>query len=107
MRAGWFTPTEASVVAVFYALVCGKFVYRTLEWKALPDILARSALLTASVLIIIGLSASFAWVLTIEGVPQPMADWLIAHEAVAVDVPDRRQRLPAAVRHLHRAAARA
>ena len=30
MRAGWFTPTEASVVAVFYALVCGKFVYRTL-----------------------------------------------------------------------------
>ena len=78
MRAGWFTPTEASVVAVFYALVCGKFVYRTLQWKALPDILARSALLSASVLIIIGLSASFAWVLTIEGVPQQMAEWLIS-----------------------------
>jgi C4-dicarboxylate transporter, DctM subunit len=78
MRAGWFTPTEASVVAVFYALVCGKFVYRTLEWKALPDILARSALLTASVLIIIGLSASFAWILTIEGLPQMMADWIIS-----------------------------
>jgi C4-dicarboxylate transporter, DctM subunit len=78
MRAGWFTPTEASVVAVFYALVCGKFLYRTLEWKALPDILARSALLSASVLIIIGLSASFAWVLTIEGVPQMMAEWIIA-----------------------------
>ncbi|MDB5999881.1 MAG: transporter large permease, partial [Rhizobacter sp.] len=77
MRAGWFTPTEASVVAVFYALVCGKFVYRTLEWKALPDILARSALLSASVLIIIGLSASFAWILTIEGVPQHMAEWLV------------------------------
>ena len=67
----------ASVVAVFYALVCGKFVYRTLEWKALPDILSRSALLSASVLIIIGLSASFAWILTIEGVPQQMAEWLI------------------------------
>jgi C4-dicarboxylate transporter DctM subunit len=78
MRAGWFTPTEASVVAVFYALVCGKFVYRTLEWKALPDILARSALLSASVLIIIGLSASFAWLLTIEGVPQSMAEWIVA-----------------------------
>ena len=77
MRAGWFTPTEASVVAVFYALLCGKYVYRTLAWKAVPDILARSALLSASVLIIIGLSASFAWVLTIEGVPQQMADWLI------------------------------
>jgi tripartite ATP-independent transporter DctM subunit len=78
MRAGWFTPTEASVVAVFYALVCGKFVYRTLEWKALPDILSRSALLSASVLIIIGLSASFAWILTIEGIPQQMAEWLIS-----------------------------
>jgi tripartite ATP-independent transporter DctM subunit len=77
MRAGWFTPTEASVVAVFYALLCGKFVYRTLAWKALPDILARSALLSASVLIIIGLSASFAWILTIEGIPQQMAEWLV------------------------------
>ncbi len=76
MRAGWFTPTEASVVAVFYALVCGKFVYRTLEWKAVPDILSRSALLTASVLLIIGMSASFAWILTIEGVPQTMANWI-------------------------------
>jgi C4-dicarboxylate transporter, DctM subunit len=78
MRAGWFTPTEASVVAVFYALICGKFIYRTLEWKAVPDILARSALLTASVLIIIGLSNAFAWVLTIEGLPQQLAEWMVA-----------------------------
>ena len=76
MRAGWFTPTEASVVAVFYALICGKYVYRTLEWKAVPDILSRSALLTASVLLIIGMSASFAWVLTIEGAPQAVAAWV-------------------------------
>ena len=78
MRAGWFTPTEASVVAVFYALVCGKWMYRTLAWSALPDILARSALLTASVLIIIGTSGAFAWVLTIEGLPQMLAEWMIA-----------------------------
>ena len=77
MRAGWFTPTEASVVAVFYSLVCGKYIYRTLKWSAVPNILAYSSLLTASVLIIIGLSGSFAWLLTIEGLPQLMADWLI------------------------------
>jgi tripartite ATP-independent transporter DctM subunit len=77
MRSGWFTPTEASVVAVFYALICGKYVYRTLEWKAVPDILARSAMLTASVLLIIGMSASFAWILTIEGVPQAVANWIV------------------------------
>jgi tripartite ATP-independent transporter DctM subunit len=76
MRAGWFTPTEASVVAVFYALICGKYIYRTLEWEAVPDILARSALLTASVLLIIGTSASFAWILTIEGMPQMVANWI-------------------------------
>ena len=80
MRAGWFTPTEASVVAVFYALVCGKWVYRTLHWRALPDILARSALLTASVLIIIGMSASFAWVLTIDGLPQALAGWMASQQ---------------------------
>ena len=76
MRAGWYTPTEASVVAVFYAIVCGKYIYKTLTWAMIPDILWRSALLTASVLIIIGMSASFAWVLTIEGVPQLMATWI-------------------------------
>ena len=76
MRACWYTPTEASVVAVFYAIVCGKYIYKTLTWAMIPDILWRSALLTASVLIIIGMSASFAWVLTIEGVPQLMANWI-------------------------------
>ncbi|MDO9283474.1 MAG: TRAP transporter large permease, partial [Aquabacterium sp.] len=84
MRAGWFTPTEATVVAVFYAQFCGKFVYRTLEMAQLPDILARSALLTASVLIIIGMSASFAWVLTIEGLPQQLAAWMVAQHFTPV-----------------------
>jgi C4-dicarboxylate transporter, DctM subunit len=76
MRSGAFTPTEASVVAVFYALLCGLYVYRTLEWKAVPNIIARSALVTASVLVIIGFSAAFTWILTIEGIPQASADWI-------------------------------
>ena len=59
MRAGWYTPTEASVVAVFYAIFCGRYIYKTLTWSMIPDILWRSALLTASVLIIIGMSASY------------------------------------------------
>ena len=52
------------------------FSYKTLTWAMISDIWWRSALLTASVLIIIGMSASFAWVLTIEGVPQLMANWI-------------------------------
>ncbi|ABM34002.1 TRAP transporter large permease [Paracidovorax citrulli] len=77
IRFGIFTPTEASVVAVFYALVCGKWIYRTLEWKALPHIAARSALLTASVLLVVAASAAFAWVLTVEGVPQRLAETIV------------------------------
>jgi tripartite ATP-independent transporter DctM subunit len=77
IRLGIFTPTEASVVAVFYALLCGKWVYGTLKWRALPGILARSALLTAAVLLIVAASAAFAWVLTIEGTPQALADMIV------------------------------
>ena len=78
IRFGIFTPTEASVVAVFYALACGKWVYRTLEWKALPDIISRSALLTASVLLVMATSAAFAWVLTVEGVPQQLSQTIVS-----------------------------
>ena len=77
IASGAFTPTEASVVAVFYALFAGRVIYRTLDWNKLPGILARSALMTASVLIIVGMSAAFAWVLTVSRVPQDMTDWIV------------------------------
>jgi tripartite ATP-independent transporter DctM subunit len=76
IHGGVFTPTEASVFAVFYALVVGMYVYGTLTWAMLPSILARSALLTASVLLIVGMSAAFAYVLTVMRVPQSMALWI-------------------------------
>jgi tripartite ATP-independent transporter DctM subunit len=78
IRSGAFTPTEASVVAVFYALLCGMFFYRTLRPKDLPRILASSALLTASVLVMLATSQAFAWVLTIKGIPQDLAATIIA-----------------------------
>ena len=77
IRFGVFTPTEASVVAVFYALFCGRWIYRTLAWGALPGILARSALLTGSVLLIVAASQAFAWVLTIDGAPQALAQTIV------------------------------
>ncbi len=77
IASGAFTPTEASVVAVFYALLAGRYLYRTLEWAMLPSILARSALMTASVLIIVAMSAAFAWVLTVSRVPQQLTAWIV------------------------------
>ena len=76
IHSGAFTPTEASVVAVFYAILVGKFVYGTLQWKMLPDILARAAFMTAALLLIITVSTAFAWVLNIAQVPQVLTAWI-------------------------------
>jgi tripartite ATP-independent transporter DctM subunit len=76
IHGGVFTPTEASVMAVFYALVVGMLVYRTLTFAMLPGILARSAYLTAAVLLIVTMSSAFAWVLTIVQIPQTLSAWI-------------------------------
>ena len=80
IRFGIFTPTEASVVAVVYAFVCGKWVYRTLRWDAIPALTSRSALLTASVLLVMAASQPFAWILTVEGIPQYLSELIISWE---------------------------
>ena len=75
--SGAFTPTEASVVAVFYALAAGRWIYGSLEWRMLPALLLRSALMSASVLVIVAMSAAFAWVLTVSRVPQQLAELIV------------------------------
>jgi C4-dicarboxylate transporter DctM subunit len=67
---GVFTPTEASVVSVVYALVVCLFVYKSLTVKDLPTILKRSVVTTSLVMIILANAATFAWLLTAEQVPQ-------------------------------------
>ncbi|WP_334186831.1 TRAP transporter large permease [Noviherbaspirillum sp.] len=60
LRTGLFTPTEAAVVAAFYGLVVGMFVYRTLSLRALYQVLVESAEISAVVLLIISLAGVFA-----------------------------------------------
>ncbi len=78
IRFGVFTPTEASVIAVFYAVFVGMFVYRSLRVRDLPDIILRAALTSAAVLLILGAARAFAWVLIIEGIPQFLAETIIS-----------------------------
>ncbi|NHQ75037.1 TRAP transporter large permease [Roseovarius gahaiensis] len=78
IRFGIFTPTEASVLAVFYALFAGLFIYRSLKLRDLPGIVLKAALTSAAVLLILGAARAFAWVLIIEGVPQFLAETIIA-----------------------------
>ncbi|WP_306005219.1 TRAP transporter large permease [Aquicoccus porphyridii] len=77
IRFGIFTPTEASVIAVFYALAIGMFVYRSLRLRDLPGIVLRAALTSGAVLLILGAARAFAWVLIIEGIPQFLAETII------------------------------
>lgn len=80
IRGGIFTPTEASVMAVAYATLCGIFVYRSLRLRDIPQILLRAALTSAAVLLILGAARAFAWVLVIEGVPQDLAAFILGLE---------------------------
>lgn len=60
LRSGLFTPTEAAVVAVFYGLFVGVFVYRSLSWRDIYNVLVVSAEISAVVMIIISLAGVFA-----------------------------------------------
>ncbi|MGK7752091.1 MULTISPECIES: TRAP transporter large permease [unclassified Roseovarius] len=84
IRFGVFTPTEASVIAVFYALFVGMFVYRSLRLRDLPAIVLRAALTSGAVLLILGAARAFAWVLIIESIPQFLAETIIAWELAPV-----------------------
>ena len=74
IRGGVFTPTEASVVAVFYALLCGMLVYRSLRIRDLPEILLRAAIVSVAILLILAAARAFAWIIIIEGIPQAIAE---------------------------------
>lgn len=75
---GYFTPTEASIVAVIYALLVGLFVYRDLKLKAIPSILLTSMKSTASIMILVGLANLFGWILVSERIPQVVAETILS-----------------------------
>ncbi len=75
---GVFTPTEASIVAVVYAILVGRFVYKELDFKKLPKIIVDSMRSTASIMILVGFAKLFAWILTSERIPQLIADGILS-----------------------------
>lgn len=67
---GFFTPTEASVIAVLYAAALGGVLYRTLGRKEFAAVLHESARLSAVSLFCIGTASAFGWLLAYYRVPQ-------------------------------------
>jgi tripartite ATP-independent transporter DctM subunit len=74
---GIFSATEASAVAVAYALILGVGVYREIPVRRLPDILLRSAKTTSVVMLLVGTSQAMSWALSYEQVPQTVSAALL------------------------------
>ena len=74
LRAGIATPTEVSVLAVFYGLIVSMAVYRDLTLRRLYDALFHTAVTTGVVMLVIAASNLVGYVLTVEAVPTAVAE---------------------------------
>ena len=74
---GVFTPTEASAIAVAYALFVSFFVLRSMKVADLGPVLARSAMASATVLLLVGAAVSFKTVVSLSMAPQILADFIL------------------------------
>ena len=66
---GIATASESAGVAVFYALILGFFVYRELKVKDVGPILKKTVLTSSSIMLIVGFSMIFTWILAMERIP--------------------------------------
>ncbi len=78
IAAGVFTPTEAAVAAVCYALFLGLVVYRSLTWRHLVRVSMDTIETSAAILMIVASAAVFAWILTANQVAAILGDSLLS-----------------------------
>ena len=76
---GVFTPTEAAIVAVFYALVVGMGIYKEIKVKDLLPIFRKSVISSAVIMFIIANAGLFSFLITRAGVPEAIGEFLKAH----------------------------
>ncbi len=78
LRFGFATPTEVSVIAVFYALFAGIFIYRDMTVKRFLGALLAAGIATGVVMLVIMGSAIVGWMMTYAQVPQIFAQWCLS-----------------------------
>ena len=74
---GIFTPTEASIISVVYALIIGAVVYKKLKLRYISKIVLDAMKTSASLMVLIGFANLFGWILIVERVPQTFAESLL------------------------------
>ena len=75
--SGIFTPTEASVVAVNYALFIGLFLYRELDWNKIYAAILQAVIVGGTVTVMVGLAGSFGRILTQFQIPQQLSQYIL------------------------------
>ena len=75
---GICTASESAGVAVLYSMIVGFFIYKELTWKDVWNALKKTLISSSSVMIIIGFSSIFTWVLTIQKVPDMVANFFMS-----------------------------
>lgn len=75
---GVFTPTEAAAISIFYGLFVGVFIYRSITWRALYELLSFSAITSAVVMILIGMGGLYSWAAQTVGLIDKVAALLLS-----------------------------
>jgi tripartite ATP-independent transporter DctM subunit len=76
--SGWFSPTEASVVACVYALFVGIVIYKDLKPRDVPRVLMESAVMSASIITLVAFANVFGWIMASERIPQLIAKTMLS-----------------------------
>jgi hypothetical protein len=99
--SGVFTPTESAAVACVYAFLVTFFVYRDYKWRDLPHLVHRVVKTVAMVMMLIGFSVAFGYMMAIMQIPAKITAFFLSHLGEQVRLPVPRQHPAAAARHLH------
>ncbi|MBO1001822.1 TRAP transporter large permease [Pseudogracilibacillus auburnensis] len=75
--SGVFTATESAAIACLYGILVGMFYMKTLRVKDLPNMFLKAGILTGAINIILGTSNVLGWTITINQIPQLIANWLL------------------------------
>ena len=74
---GIFTPTEASAVAVAYALIVSLFILKSMTLRDLPKLLTEAAMVSSVVLLLVGAAMAFKTVVSLSHAPEILAAWIL------------------------------
>lgn len=76
--SGIFTPTESAIISSVYALIIGLFIHKEIQFKDLFKIFSQTSLTSGYVVFLVGFATAFGRVLTMEGVPQTISNYMFS-----------------------------